>query len=134
MAMPMGWFPELARFEDEKQRKDAHKKAYKTLHRCWYYWVALIVLIIVLQLGAELLAYVIAPYAPSFMSRKLIGIIGRGMSYSFAGLGAIWLVRSTITRSLRTQLNEAGLPTCMKCGYDLRGQVERRCPECGNPF
>lgn len=21
-----------------------------------------------------------------------------------------------------------------KCGYDLRGQVEHRCPECGTPF
>jgi hypothetical protein len=23
---------------------------------------------------------------------------------------------------------------CKKCGYDLQGQVEKRCPECGEPF
>lgn len=23
---------------------------------------------------------------------------------------------------------------CQRCGYDLRGQVERRCPECGTAF
>ncbi len=23
---------------------------------------------------------------------------------------------------------------CRKCFYDLRGQVEPRCPECGTPF
>jgi hypothetical protein len=48
--------------------------------------------------------------------------------------GALWFGRKTIQRSLRRQLNEAELPTCMKCGYDLRGQIEPRCPECGTPF
>ncbi len=23
---------------------------------------------------------------------------------------------------------------CVQCGYDLRGQIELRCPECGRPF
>jgi hypothetical protein len=34
-------------------------------------------------------------------------------------------------RSLREQLVERGVPICLDCGYDLRGQVEPRCPECG---
>jgi len=25
-------------------------------------------------------------------------------------------------------------PVCRKCGYDLRGQIAPRCPECGEPF
>ena len=29
-------------------------------------------------------------------------------------------------------LHESG--TCRKCGYDLRGLPEPRCPECGAPF
>ena len=32
---------------------------------------------------------------------------------------------------LREHLNAHGVPICMSCGYDLRGQVDRRCPECG---
>lgn len=28
----------------------------------------------------------------------------------------------------------AGLPKCHECGYDLRGQEEARCPECGTEY
>ncbi|TWT43635.1 hypothetical protein RAS1_00320 [Phycisphaerae bacterium RAS1] len=37
---------------------------------------------------------------------------------------------------LRRKLREYGIPVCLKCGYDLRGQVEQspRCPECGEPL
>ena len=31
-------------------------------------------------------------------------------------------------------MNQPGIPTCWKCGYDLRGlQVTDVCPECGTP-
>jgi hypothetical protein len=42
--------------------------------------------------------------------------------------------RRAIQRSLREQLCAVGVPVCMACGYDLRGQVDPRCPECGRPF
>ncbi len=32
---------------------------------------------------------------------------------------------------LRQYLNDLGIPICQDCGYDLRGQVNPRCPECG---
>lgn len=32
---------------------------------------------------------------------------------------------------LREYLTEHGIPICRNCGYDLRGQVHPRCPECG---
>ena len=35
---------------------------------------------------------------------------------------------------LRALLNEQGIATCMKCGYDLRGCTENRCSECGTEF
>jgi hypothetical protein len=31
-------------------------------------------------------------------------------------------------------LEQQGKRYCLKCGYDLRGQVENRCPECGSEF
>ncbi len=34
----------------------------------------------------------------------------------------------------RVALIERRAFCCKKCGYDLRGQVEHRCPECGTPF
>lgn len=55
-----------------------------------------------------------------------------------SGLVHHWLVRSAITKIVREDLNRAGHPTCLKCGYDLRGNPEfpgnpplLRCPECG---
>lgn len=43
------------------------------------------------------------------------------------------LFRTHTQRSLRRQLVERGVPICVACGYDLRGQLEPRCPECGTP-
>lgn len=46
----------------------------------------------------------------------------------------VYFHRRAIQRSLREQLCAIGVPVCMACGYDLRGQVDPRCPECGRPF
>ena len=42
--------------------------------------------------------------------------------------------RPILRRSLREQLVEKGVPVCLECGYDLRGQIDARCPECSTPF
>jgi hypothetical protein len=44
----------------------------------------------------------------------------------------LWI--SPIRKSLRQSLQAKGIPICIPCGYDLRGQLEPRCPECGAPF
>jgi hypothetical protein len=56
------------------------------------------------------------------------------------GLGGIlflfenhFVFRVPVQRSLREQLVERGVPLCLTCGYDLRGQIDPRCPECGTP-
>lgn len=35
---------------------------------------------------------------------------------------------------LREYLNDHGVPICLDCGYDLRGQTNQKCPECGTAF
>ncbi len=47
---------------------------------------------------------------------------------------SVWLTRSRVRRNLRKELVKIGVPICIHCAYDLRGQIEPRCPECGRPF
>lgn len=49
-------------------------------------------------------------------------------------LACVMMFRGRIQRCLRKELRQRGCAICIKCGYDLRGQVEPRCPECGSPF
>jgi hypothetical protein len=49
-------------------------------------------------------------------------------------LAAIWeiaVARKPIRHSLRGHLIKIGVPVCLKCGYDLKGNVSGICPECG---
>jgi predicted Zn-ribbon and HTH transcriptional regulator len=36
-----------------------------------------------------------------------------------------------IRKRHRKELTALGIPTCIACGYDLRGLIGSRCPECG---
>jgi hypothetical protein len=65
-------------------------------------------------------------YYRPFMQWLLPGVVAALAVYL-----VIWLVRRRITRNLRQQLTERGLPTCMACGYDLTGNLSGVCPECG---
>ena len=45
-----------------------------------------------------------------------------------------YLARTRMTRLLRQELAEHGVPICVHCGYDLRCRVGDVCPECGQPL
>jgi hypothetical protein len=49
-----------------------------------------------------------------------------------AVLGALVWYLLLSPSALRASRKRQGL--CVKCGYDLRGQTEPRCPECNTPF
>lgn len=42
--------------------------------------------------------------------------------------------RRPLQREIRRELNRRGVPICVRCGYNLHGLAEPRCPECGTPF
>jgi hypothetical protein len=55
----------------------------------------------------------------------------------FAWSGSMWIICCSAMLSEFDQFEESrrtGPPICSHCGYDLRGQVDARCPECGTPF
>lgn len=69
-------------------------------------------------------------WMPRWLDRPLMsGLIGAAL-----GLALQFFFRKPALRCRWEALNNRGIPVCMNCGYDLRGQVEPRCPECGTPM
>lgn len=134
------WLPDVSRemalLETQEARNAARMYVWRVLFRRWRYWVWTAG-VCVLAILAILLGY-------SF-TRQICGWIGlRGtaaqtsvfFAYSLAlgavlGFGGMLPLRRAIHRVLRNYLCERGVPVCLRCGYDLRGQREQRCPECG---
>ena len=46
----------------------------------------------------------------------------------------LWLLKRRISKLLRYELLDCGVPTCVQCGYHLIGLPGPDCPECGRPF
>jgi hypothetical protein len=68
--------------------------------------------------------------APRWTITPLTGLTG-----ALVGMTAtVFLLYRPYVKFLREYLQAQGVPVCLKCGYDLRGQVEARCPECGTAF
>lgn len=42
-----------------------------------------------------------------------------------------YLASNALRRGIRAYLCQHGQPMCLECGYNLRGLVTPRCPECG---
>lgn len=69
------------------------------------------------------------------------GVPGQELSWALLGLGAFQfggiggilggLIGIAV---MRAGANRALQGRCSHCGYDLRGLLERRCPECGKSF
>lgn len=53
-----------------------------------------------------------------------------GLAYAVPPVACV-LRRGRIRFHIRRRLSGAGIHLCLKCGYDLRGLINRRCPECG---
>jgi hypothetical protein len=91
---------------------------------------------VVIFFGAPMLiAHLVAHYALPFLGRwnnRLMWIV------AIAGYTIVvyLALRRDMPKALRQQLVKAGVPVCLKCGYDLRGLPSHRtnCPECGREF
>lgn len=129
-------FPELASFASDEERHRAWKRALRALLRSWTYWAVLLVGTPAVVASIVLYARFAMPWISSMglVSAPLVsGVVG-GVVGGSASVWSVALFRRRIARSLREQLLDAGVPVCLACGYDLRGQVEPRCPECGRAF
>ena len=125
-------FPELGQLETEEERQAVFKQALQKVGKRPRFWLYMILGTVVLPAGVYLVFSSVIRRIP--MPRLLIaGLIGGIVAGSMA---ASWqfVFRSAIQEQIRLEMVARGVPVCMGCGYDLRGQVEPRCPECGRAF
>ena len=115
-------FPELSSFATTAARREALRKA---ANRVYLTGSLLGSLLLIISLWC-------APVLQEHTGlSELPMLLSFGLICGLTGFGFVLLGRRRIRVSLRSQLNAQGIPTCMHCGYDLRGQETGRCPECG---
>jgi len=97
-----------------------------------------------------LITYIVAFFVLSLAIDAVIIAVTQGGKWSVTGMKLTAIVSLVIPLTvvplryaryrkwmrvyLRQYLNDHGIPICENCGYDLRGQVDPRCPECGTAF
>lgn len=120
-------FPELLLFEPGKERRRMGRRVVLNL-RTYGIFCALIA-IYIFGVSDFLQTAMAHQGMPHWAVRVVSACIPGGLV-----LVAIRVTRRGIRRYLRMQLISKGVPVCMKCGYELQGQIEPRCPECGTRF
>lgn len=128
---------ELNRLETQKERNAARWHIWRRLFRSWQYWVyvggvALSVPAIVLGWGAvqASLPRLLPGAWLSPVVTLTIGVVYAMTLACIVALGGFLPLRSLVQRELTAYFQSIGLWVC-ECGYDLRGAIHARCPECG---
>ena len=128
----MKQYPELQHFTSPEQAKKGMHAWKKRMMKMPAFWVGLAAYTIGVGVLVSMTLISIRPWftvsAGMFVSLVVIFTGGSGM------VVLTWFWRHRCQRFLRQQLIASGIPICLKCGYDLRGQIEPRCPECGTLF
>jgi hypothetical protein len=121
----MNLFPELDLFDDTSERLEAYRRARSSVVGQRSRALVLVALILAT-------AFILAMLMVGFQSLAIwVGPFVSGVSGAIGLAAANYLFRRPIQEHLRAQLNARGIPVCVRCGYNLRGNVTGRCPECG---
>ena len=127
-----GRYPELEHFASREESDKAVYAWKKRLMRRPRFWLG--VLLYTCVVGGAVAAILVSlrrwVYIPQSM---YVGLVA-GITGVTGFISINWFWRHHLRRHLRQQLVDRGMPVCLKCGYDLRGQRLPRCPECGTPF
>ncbi len=128
----MKQYPELQHFASPAQAKEAMHAWKKRMLKMPRFWFGLFGY--TCGVGGFVLAVLISLRSWLNISASVLGGILVGFTWVSGMVVLTWFWRHRCQRFLRQKLVASGIPICLKCGYDLRGQTEPRCPECGTPF
>ncbi len=130
-------YPELARFASDEDRAAAFEAFSQGLtHRRSFRLLFLLSVLFVSGVGREAreaIERVMPTEFAVFLDHPLGGWFRLALMCICGLLGVEYLWYRPRRQHLRRWLADRGVPICLRCGYDLSGQVEPRCPECGEP-
>ncbi len=127
-------YPELDLFETHEERDTNLVTAMKARRRNPKFWIASALPAVVAYPAVKMLMAMLSQYNANNVQRLIVLLLCI-VAFSWAIHYVInRTFRDPVRRALRKQLAEKDVAICVACGYDLRGQHEPRCPECGTPF
>lgn len=127
-------YPELALFVDDAERTAILRTCQRRLLRMGRFWAMALLVGLLQGVVIIFMQHLVIPLIPTRLPPPIVaGLLSGLLGGSFMVL-AQFAWRKPIQKMLRTDLVSRGVPVCLHCGYDLRGQTEPRCPECGSSF
>jgi hypothetical protein len=123
--------PELRYFKSRDGLREA-KRAFRN-HRFYKRRVWALAAVVAVVCGG-MSAVAIRWLVSIGLSMWLAMIINTVACAIFGSLASLFLWYRPYVRFLRHYLQGRGVAVCLKCGYNLRGLAEPRCPECGSAY
>jgi hypothetical protein len=127
-------FPELRLLQDPLERQTVWNAAWRILR--WRYAGVMILLVAVVMplsmMAGAGLARILG--ANTLLNRGFISGLTGGLTGIVISFLAVRICFRRLQRTIRELLVSRGVAVCIQCGYDLQGQTEPRCPECGTAF
>lgn len=127
-------YPELALLPDDAERTACFKKIQKSMARSKTFLLATAAFGAINGVAASITFGLYIPWVSAHLPRWLIAMIPPVFLGATFGLLMSYFWHRPLQRRLRAELLAQGIAVCLGCGYDLRGQTEPRCPECGKEF
>lgn len=132
-ALDLRCHPELGLFPSEQLGRKAMRRAARRLITRPAFLLAAVTAAGLSLTSTLALRYAAGQLAPSInpLTRNLILAVPVTIACC---LLALWILNRHISKLLRQELIDHGVPVCTRCGYHLVGLPGPGCPECGRPF